>query len=213
MPWNADDPWYVSPCHTVVDLHSGDFETRVAILEARLRRWFFDQARVLATSANPHHQESGFAILTLTTAYFEAIEEYRTGKDSRNASKAFFQAAFRAVFPMLETNLAAQGAPDPHGLVGIIADAIYDEIRCGLYHNATARSRVRLAWAMKDRAITVQLTGSPLAVDWIMVQPAAFAQSIENHFDAYLTGLRAAGPGSEAARLFALTFDRRVMRG
>jgi hypothetical protein len=212
LPWRADDAWYVSPQHTVADLYSESFETRVAIVESRFGGWIFDQAHVLASRANPHHQQSGFAILTLTTAYFEAITEFRTGEDSSTGSKRCFRAGFREVFPGLVKNLAAQGAPDPDGLMDIIANTVYDEIRCGLFHNATARSRVRLAWGMKDRACAFQLDGSPLAVSWIMIQPQAFTKSIENHFSAYLDEVRNAGPGSEVRRLFDLTFDRRIKR-
>jgi|GEM_PF-2033238 len=212
MPWRADDPWYVSPHHTLVDLHSDDIETKIAIVESRFCGRIFDQARVLASTANPHHQESGFALLTLATPYFEAINEFLTGQDSTNGSRRFFRAGFRAVFTGLVKDLQSQGAPDPDSLVDVIANAVYDEIRCGLFHNATARKRVRLAWGMRERALAIQLGGSPLAVEWIMVQPAAFAQSIENHFRAYLNELRASDSDSPSRRLFEATFDRRLKR-
>lgn len=72
-PVRPDSTWFVSPRHTGADLWSGDFDTHVAIVEAQFHGWMFDQAKVLYSTLNPHRDQSTFAILTVTTPYFEAI--------------------------------------------------------------------------------------------------------------------------------------------
>ena len=201
--------WYVSPDgHTQHDLYTGDFATRVAIIESQFRNWFFDQASLLWSEANPKRDHSGLAVLALMTPSFEAIEEFRSGKDSKGQSKAFFNRGFRAVFALLVANVQTQ---TQDAAVDAIADAVYAEIRCGLFHNATTRRRVQFAWGMKT-ALSVQYLGEDDAhrVEIIVVSPAAYAVSIQNDFVDYLDELTAAPADSPLRLHFEEAFARRM---
>lgn len=208
--------WYVSPDrHTQADLHLGDFERRVEILESQFRGWFFDHANLLWSEANPKREHSGFAVVTLMTTYIEAIAEFLSGKDSTGNSKKFFKRGFRAVFPDLGKQVTVG---DPEQVVDEIAEAFYTQIRCGLFHTAATRRRVQLVWGMKAGALVISggisedaQTGRPVHdIHWIYVEPAAYAKSIEGHFNGYVEELRASQPGSEIRERFQRAFALRT---
>ena len=84
-----------------------------------------------AVSAIRH---SGFAVLQICLSYFETIGHY-TG--TPHGSKAAFQAGVKRVFPDLAN-------ADPENAARFI-DALYKDVRCGLYHNVRTAS-VGLGW-------------------------------------------------------------------
>lgn len=209
----APGNWYVSPRHTVEDLLAADFATKVAIVQAQFTGWIFDHARLLSTQANPQRQHSAFAILTLTMPYFEAFTEFLSGDDSTKKSRRFFRDGFWEVFKAEMVSAAPQG--DPERIAEVVANVVYEEIRCGLFHSARTHARVRLAWGL-PRAIAVlgrSVTNKNSVehkVEMVMVEPSEFAKAIEIHFEDYLMRVRNAALDSPLRERFVRTFDRRM---
>jgi hypothetical protein len=73
------------------------------------------------------------AALSLLFGYFEPCAIYRKGEDSRGQSKTFFRAGFTEVL---------RKAPISESLLGRIADMLYDEVRCGLFHEGMMREHI-----------------------------------------------------------------------
>lgn len=206
---------YVSPRHTIEDLQAGDFETKVDVVEAHFQEWIFQHARFLYSEANPNRQQSALAVLTLVMPYFEAIEEFESGDDSTNQSKKFFRRGFRRVFLPFGMG-AAMARMDE--VAEAIATAVYDEMRCGLLHNAATRGRVSLSWA-EPAPLSVSLppadptvSESAASVQVITVNPALFEQSVEQHFAGYIARIRVSAIDSQDRKHFAHAFDLRSGR-
>src|SRR5689334_19162642 len=81
---------------------------------------------------------SGFLSKPAVTArilltYFEGYSTFRTGLDSLGKSKPFFRQGFLDAF-------AHTGLSDD--LLGRIAEVLYEDARCGFFHDGFFRSRV-----------------------------------------------------------------------
>ena len=112
---------FISPNFGYEKLESPSYEDLVDVFEDRMRNWFLlPAARLLEL---PHCQIGAVALLI---SYFEGIEIYLTGKDSKNKSAEFFARGFFKVFAIDEkgAELLSKG----------ITDALYGEARCGFGH-------------------------------------------------------------------------------
>lgn len=176
----------ISPNFSYEKLESPSYEDLVDVFEDRMNNWFFLPASKLLDIPN-----CGIAAVGLLVNYFEGIEIYLTGKDSKGQSAKFFARGFGRVFP--------QGQ-DPH-FSEKIAAAIYSQARCGFAHDGMFRSRVffsdvrseplLITWPKKNGVID-----SSGQVESIVINPARFYESIQIHFDSYLKKLR---KGSDVA--------------
>ena len=99
------------------------FRRQSAILHARTRKVLLNVA-------------GGIPAVCLLMTYFEGYAIYRDGTDSVGKSKTFFRTGFLDVFA--HTGL-------PHGLLTRIADLLYDDARCGFFHDGFFRARVVLS--------------------------------------------------------------------
>jgi hypothetical protein len=155
----------------------------VNVFEDRTRNWFFLPVSKLLDIPNCE-----IAAVALLVNYFEGIEIYLTGEDSKNRSAEFFARGFGRVFTI-------QGQ-DP-GFSRKIAAAIYNQARCGFAHDGMFRNRVFFSRVRPD----------PILVTWprkngvfnrsaeaesIVINPPRFYDSIKIHFDSYVKKLREA---------------------
>jgi hypothetical protein len=118
----------ISPHFSPEKLDSPSIADLIDVFEDRLSGWLLGPAQKLLD--NPVDQVAGFA---LSLSYFEGICIYLRGEDSKSKSKQFFREGFVDVF-------RSSGLAD--ALLERIADVLYEDGRCGFFHDAMFRTRV-----------------------------------------------------------------------
>lgn len=132
--------YLVSPNYTHEKLESPSYRDIVDVFEDRMSNWLLSPAAYLL------QLDSGdVAAVALALSYFEGIEIYCSGKDSKNKSKDFFRNGFQRVFAV---DLSATHVYDE------IADALYVQARCGFAHDGLFLNRVFFSSA-RPQALTV----------------------------------------------------------
>src|SRR2546421_4062805 len=101
----------------------------------------------------------------------EGWAQYRYGEDSRGQSRELFMRAVKDVFPVVERHVPDRG----DDLAAELA-MLYDEARCGAFHDGMTR-----------RSILLQQTGAPISISAqratpeisaFVIDPAAFVDDI-----------------------------------
>jgi hypothetical protein len=172
---------FISPSFTHEKLESPRYADLVDVFEDRTRNWFFLPASKLFDIPN-----CDIGAVALLVNYFEGIEIYLTGEDSRNRSAEFFAKGFGRVFTV--------GGQDPE-LARKVAAAMYQQARCGFAHDGMFRNRVffsrvcldpiLITWPKKNGVF--DRSGD---VESIVINPPRFFESINIHFDRYVKQLR-----------------------
>ena len=188
---------FVSPRFTHVKLEPPFFRDVVDVFEDRMKYWFIGPAKLLLGA---EHGE--VAAVALTMPYFEGIEIYLSGEDSKGRSREFFMRGFRRVFP---------GFTGPEYLYERVASGLYESLRCGFAHDAMFRhgiyfSDVRkepftLTWPKKNGEY--DLEGQ---LESAIVNPRSFVEGVERHFQNYVRELKAVGE-SEIKKKFQAAAD------
>lgn len=83
----------LSPRHDASKLASQTTADRIDVYEDRVRGWLIDSARILN-----EHEHTGFAVLQVGLANFEALAVFQRGEDSRGRPPEFFKEGFWSVF-------------------------------------------------------------------------------------------------------------------
>lgn len=165
---------WISRHYSDSHLVDSTFETRVAIYEDQIRGWFHDQARILEKNSD----HAGFVLLLVSLAYVEAYAIFMRGEDSKNKSAEFFREGFKDVFN-------PQG--QPASMIDRAIDALYAEVRCGLFHTGMPRGKVILGRYKNPVRIELDRTGQDVVI-WI--DPHGMLEQIETHLSSYVTRLR-----------------------
>ena len=132
-------------------------------------------AEILAAEfADDHSQtplkQSGYAILSIAMAYFEMIEQFSSGEDSKGKGWEFFLRGFMRVYP---------GTPFSDDQ---IKEQIYRWVRCGMYHGGTTRNSAHLSrW---------QSEGFDINNGEICINPARVVQELKMHFRCFVQLVR-----------------------
>lgn len=172
----------VSPHFTSKKLSSGSLEDRIDIYEDRIKGWFLNPARSLLAVPN-----SELAVLQLSIGYFEGYAIYRNGSDSRRHSKKFFCQAFMEAFPYSRRG-TVQGIDPSLDLIEKLPVLLYEEARCGLFHDGMIGRRIVLASSSAPISVSAhKITGD---VGAIVIDPRKFLEAVEAHFTAYTAKLR-----------------------
>lgn len=175
---------FISPTFTYEKLESPSYDDLVDVFEDRTVNWFFLPAQKLLDIPNCE-----IAAVSLLVNYFEGIEIYLTGQDSKGKSAEFFAREFGRVFQIDD-----QG--DPEALRKIV-DAFYCQVRCGFAHDGMFRNRVYFS-RVHPNPILVTVPRKNGVIDYsagvesIVINPPLFFNSIKEHFDRYLKTLREA---------------------
>lgn len=172
---------FISPSFSYEKLDSPSYADLVDVLEDRIRNWLFLPAEKLLNTPN-----CDIAAVALMVNYFEGIEIYVTGEDSKNKSFEFFTRGFGRVFTV-------RGQDSEFSCK--IAAAIYRQVRCGFAHDGMFRNRIFFS----------RVRPEPILVTWpkekgvfdrsadfesILINPPLFYKSITIHLDRYLQKLR-----------------------
>ena len=172
---------YISPNYKYEKIEDPNFEDLIDIFEDRVRNWTLVPAESLLESRH------GFvAAISILFTYFEGIQIYVSGKDSKSSSKTHFIKGFLSVF----------GAPDRDKLeLRNMAKTIYSEGRCGFSHEGLSKGKIIYSSVRKE-ALTVtvpKVDGEPDyrgEVRSIVINPARFLWCVKRHFDTYISDLR-----------------------
>jgi len=171
---------FISPNYGPEKLESPTYEDLVDVFEDRMLYWYFLPAKHLFET-----QHCQIASVALLVSYFEMIEIYLSGKDSKVGSKAFFVNGFSKVFRFQNNN---------QELSRFVAKEIYDQVRCGFAHEAMFRDRVYFSFDhSQPLVITWPKRNDDLdysQVESITINPSLFYESIQSHFEGYVVSLR-----------------------
>lgn len=172
---------FISPNFTHEKLEPPFFRDIVDVFEDRMVNWLVKPAKELLSI---HHGE--VAAVALTTNYFEGIEIYVSGSDSKGQSKKFFTRGFKRVFP---------GFSGPEYLQAAVHASFYELLRCGFAHDAMFRHGIFFSAARKE-PITVSwprtkgIFDSDGVLEAAIVNPHSFVQGVEKHLTEYVCELR-----------------------
>lgn len=196
----------VSPKYTLDKLSRGRLEDKVDVFEDQVMGWVLDHARALTSESYEASQHCGIAVLMLSCSYFESIAAFKRGEWSKNRSAEFFRDGLAEVFPDI---VAAAKEEDPENWEQVFKDfagTFYDDLRCGLFHDAAIRCRIIIK-PKSNLELVIDTTNHRVAT--IIIDPAQFLAQIEKHFRSYVVALR--DPKETGLRSnFEQEFDRRA---
>ena len=173
---------FISPNFTQEKLDNPDIEDLIDVLKDRVLNWLFEPAKKMMAE-----QHGYIGALCLALTYFEGIWIYITGSDSKGNSKRYFEEAFSDVF-------SASGH-DPR-LTSRVAAIMYEDGRCGFFHDGILRSRIFLT-ELDQIDMLITLPKKPDGnidengeIKSILIDPKFFIAATERHFMDYLLCLR-----------------------
>jgi len=172
---------YISPNFTWEKLENPSFDDLLDVFEDRVRNWLLEPAKSLLKL--PH---GSVPTISLLFTYFEPIQIYLSGQDSKGASARFFIDGFLTVF----------GSPgiDKSQLVDM-AKTIYTEGRCGFFHNGLSGGKIQYS-KNGNKALIISYPKVNNKIDingkvWsIVINADRFHWCVKKHFDKYISDLR-----------------------
>ena len=173
---------FISPNFTQKKLDNPEIDDLIDVLKDRVLNWLFEPSQKLIAE-----KDGCFGALCLLLTYFEGVWTYLSGIDSKGKSKQYFRNAFLDVFS------SSEYSPD---LLRRVADIMYEDARCGFFHDGMLRNRIFLTELNQiDMLITlprnpdgkVNINGQ---IKSILIDPKYFMAAIERHFIDYLLCLR-----------------------
>ena len=174
---------FISPNYPQEKFDNPTTDDLIDVFKDRVFNWLFEPAKKLMTE-----KHGGFAVLCLLLTYFEGIWIYMTGVDSKGNSKKYFTDAFLDVF--------SSSGHAPH-LLNRIATIMYEEGRCGFFHDGMLRGRIFLTVLNNHADFLVTLPRKADGnidvngkIESILIDPKHFMATIERHFMNYLLCLR-----------------------
>jgi hypothetical protein len=125
----------------------------------------------------------GYALLM---SYFEGIWIYISGEDSNNKSKQFFKKAFVDVF--LESDISET-------LLARVGGLLYDDARCGFFHDGMFRGRIFFAPTNKgEMLITLPKKDGKLdetgSIQSVIIDAHKSHDAVSKHFAIFISRLR-----------------------
>lgn len=154
-----------------------DWKTAIDIFEERLRGRYFNYAEMIIKyefGIKDYH--AGFLITALDCLIVETLQQFYDGRDSSQGSEKSFERF------LTETSF---GDPDLFGndtSDGSLADIFYDQIRCGILHQAEVKTDSRI---VSSRAKLVEREGKG-----VKVNRREFHNKLVEEFENYIKRLR-----------------------
>jgi len=176
---------WVSPhyLHDHIDLETASIDDRVAIFEDRLRGYFTTPSRLLGAV----YDHSVMIILLAVLSCIELIEVLHRGESSRSRSPEFFKAGFRRVFrPQPPKGVSKEVF---EGNLDRMLDLVYVQVRCGLMHVGSTRSRVLISKELGVPAV-IKYNAKQDAAESITINPNLCLLSLELFLSEYCRDLR-----------------------
>ena len=170
----------ISPNFAPDKLDSDSIEDWIDIFEDRIVQWILKPANHLLK-----YPYSFFAVCQLLIPYFEGIAIYLNGRQSKGKSKKFFADGFVAVF---------QSSGFQADFLRRVANILYEDARCGFFHDNMIRKRVIFAKASSAINPNVSKVNGQIDVNGeitaIIIDSEKLLNEIETHFRQYVRSLR-----------------------
>lgn len=171
---------FISPHFLDTKLDSPTIEDVIDIYEDRIKYGLLNPARALLDIQ--YGQAASFCLLL---TYFEGAWSYEVAQSSKNRSKEFFKLGFVDVFKSSGVSIA---------LIERSALLLYEDARCGFFHDGSFRQRILLATMNKDLVITLPKTNGVLdqsgEIQSILIDPNRCLTATEKHFRTKILSLR-----------------------
>lgn len=152
-----------------------DWQTAIDIFEDRLRGRYFNYIEVLLNfeySIKDYH--AGFAITALDCLIIETLQQFYEGRDSSQGSEKSFERFLTTT--SFQKNFGVDTSE------GSLADLFYDQIRCGILHQAEVKTDSRIV-----------STGAELIAEegkGVIVNRRKFHAQLLREFEDYVKRLR-----------------------
>ena len=175
----------IGPHYTtdIIDLDTASLEDRIALFEDRVRGYFTIPARLLANT----YENSVFLILLVVSMCVEWVEIFHQGRSSNRRSKRFFKAGFRRIFnPSSPDHVPEEQFEED---LDKILDEAYYQIRSGLVHTGTTRSKVLITTQIRE-PMKVDFNPSTGEVERLQINPVMSLLSIDFYLSEYCSDLR-----------------------
>jgi len=154
-----------------------DWNRAIRIFEDRLRGRYFNYIGVLLSfeySVQDYH--SGFAITALDCLIVETLQQFYDGRDSSQGSEKSFE-RFLTSTSFGDDERFGKDMSD-----GSLADLFYDQIRCGILHQAEVKTDSRIV-STGAKLITREGKG-------VVVNRREFHAQLVSEFESYIKRLR-----------------------
>jgi hypothetical protein len=185
--YNDFGPIVIDERNGNIELDPNDIETKILIYEREVKEWFLEPASELL---NQDSFKNSFIVLMVCMAYFEGVEQYKTGVDSSRRSKECFIDSIERLYPnkFRRSDIGK----------------LYAKSRCGLFHNGMVKGGVVFNNSFGD-AIEFANNGEN-----ININPTLLLERIMKDFEEYVSELRQGitESASEHSRVAIENFDR-----
>lgn len=176
------------------DAFSGNptLDQKILIFEDRVLFWHLEIAERLreqieSAENGSDMQHAGFALLNLLFTYFEMIAQYSTGRSSDGRSKEAFREGVEEVFP------GKFALPE--------IDAIYRQVRCGMYHSGFVKQGVLISGDYPDLLSVEQPTAGSYLVK---ANPHKLSPHLNSHFRGVIGMLKDHANGAQRSNFEAI---------
>jgi hypothetical protein len=184
---NMNDGPFLSPNYRQDQVDLTKLADRILVYEDQIRGWYLEPAKALLLVPN-----SAFAVLHILMGYFEHHAIYLKGVSSTDRSKEFFRIGFISVFP--RANHSDPPGIDAKAVSKWLADVMYSDARCGLFHEWMVRGWI----AVTDKLELIRAFGRPGHITGVVINVDKFFAMIETHFTRYVDDLK--NPNNAALR-------------
>ena len=186
---------YVSPNYEHGKLESPSYSDLVDVFEDRMRKWLLEPIQHLLT-----REHGDIPAISLALGYFEGVEIYCSGQDSKGTSKEFFRRGFKRIF---------RPKPEDHHIFDEMINGLYVQARCGFAHDGLFRNRVffsegrpealNVTWPKKNGEFD-----NSGELESIVINAKCFVDGAVKHFDQYVNALRSETDATLKANFLAV---------
>ena len=175
----------IGPHYTadIIDLESASLDDRIALFEDRVRGYFTTPARLIINT----YENSVFLILLVVSMCVEWLETFHQGQSSSRQSKRFFKSGFRRIFNPSRPEHVPEDKFEEN--LDKILDEVYYQIRSGLVHTGTTRSKVLITNQIRE-PMKVDFNPTTGEVERMQINPVMSLLSIEFYLSEFCTDLR-----------------------
>ena len=153
-------------------------DNAITIYEDRVLSWFLNIAATLKGDVR-----ADFVSLMVIASYFEGFAIMRLGQSSKNQSRDFFAYGLKDV-----VKPHFQGTEE---ILDSIADVLYDDMRCGLFHSGMTRVGIGLDRGTEEKSTPeLEATMSDDGRIRITMNVPKLLELVRWHFVEYLAQLR-----------------------
>lgn len=178
-------PIWISPHYldSQIDLETASIDDRITVFEDRIRGYFTTPSRLLSSIYHNGH----LMVLLAVFSCVELIESFHKGESIKEKSKPFFKEGFNRIYqPVPPVSMH----PDQfEARLDVILDEIYVQIRCGLMHSATTRSKVIIDKGT-EAPILVSYDSAREEVLALIINPGRSLLALDVFLSDYCTSLR-----------------------